>query len=510
MITKIETCCRLNQTFHRARKTAWALAAMALIQLPALAALNDNFENATLLPANWTVAHGDNTNATAQAGEQSHSPTEAAGTKSVWWKWVPNFSGQVKITTEGSGSSDVFGAADPYNDTQLAVYTGATLGTLTAIAKNEDHGDFAHGWSRVNITVTSGTTYYIAVDSWEGFNGRQGRIQLNLGSLAGASRFFLTAAVVPPGAGTVALNPPQPGDGYLEGTLVNVTATPLGTNVFWGWGGASDAGTAATTVTMNGHKKALAAFNVNHGIFLQNVNTRQLVIWAMNNTNFVGSLLLRHSAPQAPGWVVFGTADMNEDGFTDLLMQHTDGRVAVRFMRKSQWLAGMLLRSGKAMGVYRAFAVADIDGNGHEDVLFSNGTDLRAWRMSGASFLSGGLIAGGLSPGAGWRPAAAGDINGNGTTDILFQHTDGRVRAWLMSGTTRTADVTLNSGVAASSGWTLFSAADLNSNNTTDLVFQHSGGAFGMWFMSGTNVLNSAFLRNGKGPNPAWQGKAAK
>ena len=58
----------------------------------------------------------------------------------------------------------------------MAVYTGTTVSSLTHIASdNNSLGDTNR--SNVKLKASQGTTYYIAVD---GYNGASGRIQLSL------------------------------------------------------------------------------------------------------------------------------------------------------------------------------------------------------------------------------------------------------------------------------------------------------------------------------------------
>ena len=83
-------------------------------------------------------------------------------------------------------------------DTLLAVYTGASLGSLTPIATSDDAQSRTRG-SRVQFNAMESTTYQIAVD---GFNGDSGDIrlavaptvfpQLTLPATAAARTFQLT------------------------------------------------------------------------------------------------------------------------------------------------------------------------------------------------------------------------------------------------------------------------------------------------------------------------------
>src|SRR5205814_2055031 len=63
----------------------------------------------------------NNVDATKETGEPNHAGN--AGGKSVWWNWTAPDNNSVTFTTKGSGF-----------DTLLAVYTGASVSALTAVA----------------------------------------------------------------------------------------------------------------------------------------------------------------------------------------------------------------------------------------------------------------------------------------------------------------------------------------------------------------------------------------
>ncbi len=121
---------------------------------------NDDFANATTVilgPNNSTTLTGYNTNASRQSGEPGHATGNPAA-HSVWWKWAAAAAGPVTVDTRGS-----------YCDTVLAVYTGTALNNLVTIGNNDDISANPHiQASTVSFTATAGTTYYFAVDGWDG------------------------------------------------------------------------------------------------------------------------------------------------------------------------------------------------------------------------------------------------------------------------------------------------------------------------------------------------------
>lgn len=121
---------------------------------------NDDIQHAQVLdvslPARVT---GTNVEATRERGE----PVIAGDTggSSVWYRFTPPRAGTYVVDTCDSGF-----------DTLLAVYTGTSVNHLSPVAANDD----ACGQqSRVRITATAGTTYWVAV---EGAGGATGPLRL--------------------------------------------------------------------------------------------------------------------------------------------------------------------------------------------------------------------------------------------------------------------------------------------------------------------------------------------
>lgn len=128
---------------------------------------NDNFADAFTLSGTSDSATGTNAGATKETGEPDHAG--GPGGASIWWKWTAPATGDATV--------DLLGSTVPANgnDTLLGVYTGSAVDSLTEVASNEfGNGD---GTSIVTFSATSGTIYYIAVDTWD---GEPGDIVLNL------------------------------------------------------------------------------------------------------------------------------------------------------------------------------------------------------------------------------------------------------------------------------------------------------------------------------------------
>jgi subtilisin family serine protease len=130
------------------------------VNLTGASPANDQFANALPLTGASGSVMGTNTLATGETGEPIHAGT-AQPLESVWFTWQAPSAGVLELNTFGSDF-----------DTTLAVYTGASVATLTRIASNDDTNGRQ---SMVSFTVAAGTIYRIAVD---GFGSESGTISL--------------------------------------------------------------------------------------------------------------------------------------------------------------------------------------------------------------------------------------------------------------------------------------------------------------------------------------------
>ena len=141
------------------------LAGSLLVHLSTLsvqlrAASNDDFADAAVLSGLTGTTSQNNAGTSKEPGEPNHA--DNAGGRSVWFRWTASTNGQFFFNTAGSAI-----------DTLLAVYTGASVNALTTVASNDDSRLDLTSW--VSIQAINGTTYYVAVD---GFDGESGDIQL--------------------------------------------------------------------------------------------------------------------------------------------------------------------------------------------------------------------------------------------------------------------------------------------------------------------------------------------
>ncbi|MBR8829228.1 MAG: hypothetical protein DSM107014_15240 [Gomphosphaeria aponina SAG 52.96 = DSM 107014] len=120
---------------------------------------NDFWADAIELTGTEGAVTGDNVFALSEEGELA----QADPINSVWWKYTPTANTALRINTNGS---DI--------DTYLSIFTGNSVNNLTTIIQDDDSGENSN--SEVLFNAFAGTTYYIAVDS---YNDAQGEIVLN-------------------------------------------------------------------------------------------------------------------------------------------------------------------------------------------------------------------------------------------------------------------------------------------------------------------------------------------
>ncbi len=125
----------------------------------------DDFSSALLLSGLNATVFGTNVGMSKEPGEPMHAGNP--GGKSIWWRWTAPASTIVELSTAGSSFN-----------TLLGVYTGSSVSSLTRIASDNNS---LGGTNRSHVTfpATAGTTYYFAVD---GYNGASSRITLTLGN----------------------------------------------------------------------------------------------------------------------------------------------------------------------------------------------------------------------------------------------------------------------------------------------------------------------------------------
>ena len=231
-------------------------------------------------------------------------------------------------------------------------------------------------------------------------------------------------------------------------------------------------------------------------------------------------------------WRLVARADLNNDGFTDLIFQNNVGQIYVWCLDGSgstvSFPAGSGLKAGVAphylyaggLGDWRVVACADLNGDGNADLVLQNTVgQIYLWLLDGTgntiNFSTGtGLKAGSrllYSSSLGdWKIAACTDMNGDGIPDLVFQNGAGQVFVWILDGTANPINYATGAGLKPGSkmtytgalpGWRLAACMDINGDGNPDLVFQNGAGQIYLWTLDGTvsaiNFSTGAGLKPG-------------
>jgi hypothetical protein len=168
---------------------------------------NDDFADAQMLDGSSLSVVADNRGASHEAGEPDHDFQHTSA--SVWYRWTAPASGTATIDTCGVGEGD--GAFD----TVLAVYAGSSLSGLSELGSSDDGCGPDSGGSSVELAVSAGTTYRIALD---GDRGDQGQATLRLDGPAAAPTTGEPSTPAPPA---------PPGDSSTPPPAAGVPGTSL-------------------------------------------------------------------------------------------------------------------------------------------------------------------------------------------------------------------------------------------------------------------------------------------
>ena len=202
---------------------------------------NDNFANARTL----TGESGQDTGSCIGAGQEDGEPDHGFNSfNSVWWQWQAPSTALYTFETAGSDF-----------DTVLAVYTGAEVGTLTAVGSNDDaDGQLT---SSLGFSAQADTVYRIAV---AGYAGAEGQVQLAWQADA-ERRFTLSLSANPPDGGTVSATPTAATDSrYAAGTVVTLTAAANTGFTFASWTGTATGTANPDSITMDRDQTRVANF----------------------------------------------------------------------------------------------------------------------------------------------------------------------------------------------------------------------------------------------------------
>ncbi|MFF1496771.1 FG-GAP-like repeat-containing protein [Streptomyces sp. NPDC058304] len=179
-------------------------------------------------------------------------------------------------------------------------------------------------------------------------------------------------------------------------------------------------------------------------------------------------------------WVNVYTADLNNDGYTDIVARDRNGNLYLypgTGRTGTNTVADPVL-IGTGWMTYNTLAFGDVNGDGRTDVIGRDGNgDL--WMYPHAGGTGTQTLGGRVLLGSGWRTYGIlgfGDVNGDGRVDVIGR--DGG-ELWTYPNTGDTGTQTFGSRVLIGEGWLTYNSlsfSDLNSDGRTDIVGRDATG----------------------------------
>jgi hypothetical protein len=242
----------------------------------------------------------------------------------------------------------------------------------------------------------------------------------------------------------------------------------------------------------------------------QNREDGRLWFWHMSGATHFFNEWLAPDQVADTNWHVVGSGDADHDGFTDLYWQHqTTGQLAIWYMRGHVLLSGEpLTPSSVADTSWKVRSVADLNRDGYPDLIWQHVRtgDVAVWFMNNRRQVSGRLIGPGPVADLNWTIVGVGDVNRDGWTDLLWHHIGtGQLSVWFMAGATMLSGELLSPGAVPDTDWRVRGVADLDRNGYPDLLWQHlSTRDVAVWFMHGRQLVDGRPVVGPPLLDPAW------
>lgn len=264
-------------------------------------------------------------------------------------------------------------------------------------------------------------------------------------------------------------------------------------------------------VTITPRERARTDFNLDGraDLLWRNRSTGELAVWALDGSSLRVEAGLSHSMPDV-NWEVAGVGDFNSDASPDLLWHHkTLGFVAVWYMSGLSNFGVVSLSTPRvADTAWKIAGVGDVSGDGKPDIVWQHDTGpVALWRMDGVTNLLGSALMGdpAMAYDSRWRVVSVSDMNGDGQVDLLWQHTNGQLSTWLMYAGNVYGVQSLNPLSEPDTAWRVVGTIDANADGKTDIVWQHTDGRVRLWLMDGLSRTSSVDISGGSLGGVNWR-----
>jgi len=214
-----------------------------------------------------------------------------------------------------------------------------------------------------------------------------------------------------------------------------------------------------------------------------------LGVWFIDNATFTGGGYFVPNNVGDRAWRVGASSDFNRDDKEDLAFQYSDGSLAVWSMDGLRLSSANFLQPGQIDRNWKLAAAADFNADGKFDLVFQHDNGgIAFWLLDGLTRIGCGFRSGSGPSDPNWRVAGTGDFNRDGKADLLLQHTDGRLAVWYLSGTQLIQSEMVQPPHPGDRRWHAVGAGDRDGDGNPDVLFQHEDGTLALWYMFGARL----------------------
>ncbi|MDQ3280043.1 MAG: M36 family metallopeptidase [Acidobacteriota bacterium] len=227
-------------------------------------------------------------------------------------------------------------------------------------------------------------------------------------------------------------------------------------------------------------------------ILWRNNTTGDTRAWLMNNNTMLSSISI-------PGygtdWNLAGVADFNGDGHADVLWRNkNDFSMKVSYMKNTDLVQSTGTIDTVADANWQVVGVADMNADGFPDIIWRNTSTFASnvWMMRDTTRLS--IVSLQAVADANWSIVGFGDFNRDRKTDIVWRYAPtAKMTIWLMNGTTFVSSVALPTVGAP---WIPAGVGDMNGDGDADLLWMTTTSPRSMtvWNMNQTSFVTSTSI----------------